>query len=464
MPGTNVLNTPGIMDRSTEFGNMMHHAMGMKSSQMEKDRRKFEGYPTYLQNSMWIQNQTCLELRKLPVGARLAGAAELKEQGNEFFRKKKYASAVECYEAAIGAFRYLRQNDPDWKNKGIKDESIDLIDDIVGEGRAEDEDECRAVRDFATSCYNNLGACFLGRACAGKPELGSSIDEDYKRCVLACTNALELDGRSSKALYRRARARSEPLTATDGDNDSAIADLSEAAAAAPDDKEIRALLTKLKKGRLEAKKKDASALKGLFDKSELYDEKTLAAQMARAEEEKKLNDPAAGKPRTPEMAEKEAREAEAAIAHLREHGRNADADELEKKLAVHRQQLEEYKRLAAEEEVRSTRNDPKNIDFANPTPEQIADAKKHGLDLLDPLIVKELQRMQRQEQQGGEGEDDPDDPDEEEMGARGPPLPARDAGAGSLRYWIFGIMLGVGFYRVWNELNPALVPEPLDEW
>ena len=50
------------------------------------------------------------------------------------------------------------------------------------------------------------------------------------------------------------------------------------------------------------------------------------------------------------------------------------------------------------------------------------------------------------------------------MGARGPPLPARDAGAGSLRYWIFGIMLGVGFYRVWNELNPALVPEPLDEW
>jgi hypothetical protein len=76
------------MDRSTEFGNMMHHAMGMKSHEMEKHRRKFEGYPTYLQNSMWMQNQTCLELRKLPVGARLAGAAELKEQGNEFFRKK----------------------------------------------------------------------------------------------------------------------------------------------------------------------------------------------------------------------------------------------------------------------------------------------------------------------------------------------------------------------------------------
>ena len=73
------------------------------------------------------------------------------------------------------------------------------------------------------------------------------------------------------------------------------------------------------------------------------------------------------------MAEKEAREAEATIAHLRENRRHADADELEKKLAVHRQQLEEYKRLAAEEEVRLTRNDPKNIDFANPTPEQIAD-------------------------------------------------------------------------------------------
>ena len=72
--------------------------------------------------------------------------------------------------------------------------------------------------------------------------------------------------------------------------------------------------------------------------------------------------------------------------------------------------------------------------------------------------------MQRQEQQGGEGEDDADYPDDEEMGARGAPPPARDAGAGSLRYWIFGIMLSVGFYRVWNELNPALGPEPLDEW
>ena len=118
----NVLNSPGLMDPSTEFGSMMQHAMKIKGAQMEQDRKKFELYPMYLQNTMWMQNEECLALRKLPVGERLPGASALKEQGNERFRKKAYAGAVECYEAALGSFRYAKQLDPDWKKKGIKDE------------------------------------------------------------------------------------------------------------------------------------------------------------------------------------------------------------------------------------------------------------------------------------------------------------------------------------------------------
>ena len=397
----------------------MQHAMKIKGHQMEQDRKKFETWPLYLQNTMWTQNEECLELRKLPVSERLAGAAKLKEQGNDFFRKQVFASAIEAYEAAFGAFHYAKQLDPDWKKKGIKDETIVLVDE-----RGDTDDEKKAVNDFLLSCYNNLAACFLGRAAAGTPELGGSIEQDYKLCVQACTHAIEIDPRNSKALYRRARALCEPMTATDEETDAAIRDLTEASAVAPDDKTVRTLLAKLKKSRLAAKKREADAFSGLFAKSELYDEKTLAAQEARAEAERRLNEPSDAA-RTPEDCEREAKEAEAAVEHLKEKGRLEDAAALELKVRAHRQQLDDYKKAAAAEEEKAMRRDPRNIDFANPTAEQIADAKEHGIDLMDPLVVKELMRLQKQRKFGGEDDDEDDDEEgeegegEEEDGATG---------------------------------------------
>ena len=137
----NILNTPGLMDPSTEFGNMMQTAMKMKSAQMDQDRRRFETWPQFLQNSMWERNEKTLALRELPPASRLDGAAALKEEGNEFFRNKKYTSAVEAYEAAVGSFVYAKQLDPDWKKKGIKDETIDLIDE---RGTGEDKERVDA--------------------------------------------------------------------------------------------------------------------------------------------------------------------------------------------------------------------------------------------------------------------------------------------------------------------------------
>ena len=98
----NILNTPGLMDPGTEFGNIMKHAMGIKSAQMEQDRKKWETWPTFLQNSMWERNEEALRLRDLPASERLEGAAKIKEQGNDFFKRQKFSSAVECYEAAVG--------------------------------------------------------------------------------------------------------------------------------------------------------------------------------------------------------------------------------------------------------------------------------------------------------------------------------------------------------------------------
>ena len=236
MADDNVLNDPGLMDPSTEFGSMMQHAMKLKGHQMEADRKRFEAWPSFMQNTLWMRGEP-LELRMLPVAERLARVAGLKERGNELFRKQAYAGAIEQYEAALGSFRYAKQLDPDWKKKGIKDETIELVDERGEAGSPEAEQ----IAALFVSCYCNLAACYLGRAGAGTPEPGSTVETDYKRCAQACGCALEIEPACSKALYRRARALSEPTTATDPDIEAAIRDLGAAAAAAPDDKAVRVL-------------------------------------------------------------------------------------------------------------------------------------------------------------------------------------------------------------------------------
>ena len=397
----NILNTPGLMDPSTEFGNIMKHAMGIKSHQMEQDRKKFETWPTFLQNSMWERNEETLRLRQLPVAERLDGAQALKTKGNEHFKKNKFASAIEFYEAAVGTFRYAKQLDPDWKNKGIKDETIDLLDERGDEGSA-----MRAEIDaFCVSVYNNLAASFLARAVSGRPAPGLTVEGDFKLCVQASTFGIELEP-TPKALYRRARGLCEPMTATDSDVDMAMRDLAEAAALAPEDKAVRALLAKLKRGRAEEKARAKGAMSGVFTKTELYDKKTMDAMASREASEKKANDPEHGKVRTAEDAEKEIIEAEAAVAHLRERGRHDDAKSLEAKIATHRQQLGEYKQAMAQQEEERKRHDPRLINFDAPTAEQIADAKKHGIDLSDPLVKAELKKLQQEKELNGESDDD----------------------------------------------------------
>ena len=112
---------------------------------------------------------------------------------------------------------------------------------------------------------------------------------------------------------------------------------------------------------------------------------------------------AAEKPRTVEDCEREAKDAEAVVAHLREQGKLAEAAQLESKIEEHRKQLEQ----ATAEPKRGERSDPRAINFRNPSEEQLRDAEKHGIDLKDPMVVAELERLQTEEDgedgEGGEG-------------------------------------------------------------
>lgn len=417
----NVLSDPGLMDPSTDFGNMMQTAMKIKGHQMEQDRRKFETYPQFFQNSMWMKGEA-LTLRELPVAERLPGATKLKEAGNELFKQQHFSEAVEQYEQALGSFKWLKQLDDDWKKKGIRDETIEVVDDFG------DDDEARAsVVALMVSCYNNLAACYLGRARAGSKEPGLTVDGDYALCTQACGCALELQPGHAKALYRRACARTEPIAAGATEVDEAIKDLAEAARHAPDDKAVRAMLGKLRGQRRSEKEKDTATFSGLFGRGEIYDKQSLQEserrQKAEAERTRKQE-----KKRTPEDCEREAREAEAVVAHLREQGKHDEANQLEGKIADHRRQLEEFKTTRAGGAGTLSggggrgKRDPRDIDFRNPTEEQLRDAEKHGIDLRDPMVVAELERLQREKL--GEEEEEEDD----ESGGGGPRRNQRESG------------------------------------
>lgn len=127
-----------------------------------------------------------------------------------------------------------------------------------------------------------------GRAGRGRPELGTTIAGDYQLCVAACTAALDLQPSCAKALYRRARALTEPIASGPTETESAIRDLTEAARVSPEDKAVRSLLNKLRKERSEQKNKESSTFSGMFGRGEIYDERSLQEQAARDESEKRL--------------------------------------------------------------------------------------------------------------------------------------------------------------------------------
>jgi len=386
---------PSMMDPSTEFGNMMQTAMKIKGHQMEQDRRHFETWPQFFQNSMWMQGPA-LELRLLPPAERLPGATALKEAGNELFKLKKWGQAIDQYEQALGSFKWAKQLDEDWKKKGIKDDSIEVVEEY-GEGETRE-----AVVALLVSCYNNLAACFLGRARSGSVhEPGCTIEGDCTLCIQACDAAIEAQPGCAKALYRRACARIEPVSSGASAADDAMKDLAEAARQSPEDKAVRTLLAKLRKQRASQQKEAKVTYSGLFGRGEIYDDESMRAQREREEAERAR---ASEKPRTAEDCEREAKDAEAVVAHLREQGKLAEAAQLESKIGEHRKQLDQVLHDEAHNGPRrGERSDPRAINFRNPSEEQLRDAEKHGIDLKDPMVVAELERLQTEAD--GEGGD-----------------------------------------------------------
>jgi tetratricopeptide (TPR) repeat protein len=327
---------------------------------MEHQRRAFDSWPAFYQNTLFMSG-TVLELRELPVEERLPRARALKEEGNERFHEQAFTAAIELYEQAAGAFRYARHTDPDWRQKGIRDEAIEEVSELGSD----------AVLSFVVSCYNNLAAAYLGRAALpgdgpDTPQLSTTTDADYALCVAACTAVLSLDPTAAKALYRRARARVEPASAAEGATEAAMRDLCEAARHSPDDQAVRELLSRLRREKADQRQADSGTFARMFGRGAT---RAPAAGLAAVGSGVGASDGFRSERGDAPAMGVRAVKGQCAVGP---HVGAEDAEGLEHR--ERRRRLGMYRRAEA---ARAKRGTP-YIDFRNPTAEQREDALMRG--------------------------------------------------------------------------------------
>ena len=368
MPDLNALAS----DRSTEFGQMMQHAMGMKNRQVKDDRSLFERKPDFVKNTLFhcMPRKTgpngelgdITEEQKMIMRARESTSFEeridialsLKRAGNELFKAGDFYGANDKYEKAFGCFTHYVSSEPDWRSKGIKDEDLTLV-----EYKTADEVSLARATELQATCVSNISACFFKL-------------KDYAKCTKVATEALNMDPTNVKALYRRALATTIPKKSGAAELDMAIKDLSDARKLDPNDTQVAKMLRKLKGERKSQRAKDRSTFSSMFSRGSIITEDEISA--AKAKEHMLAY----------ARARKQAEEMERMAKACEFRGRTDDAAEL---------RAASQKARAAMRSIGSPAP-PTKVDFSNPSEEMIRDAKKHGLDLTDPMVQRALSAMQ----------------------------------------------------------------------
>mmetsp|Transcript_38952 Transcript_38952/g.122024 ORF Transcript_38952/g.122024 Transcript_38952/m.122024 type:complete len:556 (-) Transcript_38952:63-1730(-) len=376
MDGVNIGGTP--------FNVLMQQAVKMKTARHAVDRRRFDSLPRFAQNSMFGPER--LEVQKTGgFEARLGQATTLKEEGNKIIKAsgRDPGALLDCamkYENALTMFRYIENTNPEWKRSCIDDNDMVHHDFITGENEEEGTAEERALAvKLCLSCYLNLAYVYT--------KMG-----EWNNAIEAADYALELEPRSAKAYYRRAVARHTPVSAGATEMEQAMEDLSRALELAPDDGGIKRAHTNLKREIRRQRKTDKTTFGNLFDRGELYVDEDIDISERAARE-----GGAPGEPEKERPWEEQLAEAEAILKHLEENEEYEKAKEVERVIAEAKERREKGIKAGK----------PKAIDFRNPTPEMIADAKSKGIDLTDPRVVDMLVEMQEEKEAEARGEAPP---------------------------------------------------------
>ncbi|CAE7477477.1 FKBP70 [Symbiodinium natans] len=368
-----------LFSGDNEIGNILQQAVKLKSAQMNEKRKTYETRPFFVQHTLFHgEKEDFKAWRQLPFDEKKVISERLKEEGNDLFKKGSWMDAVEKYEEAASLVHYYWSTDANWRknNRGIDDDVLKLVDDLGGT-----EEDARWQRKHRALCALNLAAC--------KQKL-----DKFDEAIIACDVTLELDPDNVKALYRRAESRIRPTKATAYDHDIAIKDLAKANALDPSNQTVERLLVRLRGERRVQREKDAKTYTGLFDRGQIYDKVAQEARLAKASTKTGGSLLASGatyedlEQRISEISDQDPIEKRIQDAELLRdlYVRNGKEDEA-------RQLNDQIKQ--AKKVVKDNVEQPK-IDWSNPPPELVEDAKKHGLDLTDPVVLQELKRMERE--------------------------------------------------------------------
>ncbi|XP_074530070.1 tetratricopeptide repeat protein 9C [Halichoeres trimaculatus] len=174
-----------------------------------------------------------------PVWASLEEAAQLKTEGNAFYREKNIRSAIGRYHRAL---LVLRAFDPD-AMASLK---------VFGPGLpALTPEQEAALRNTQVDCYNNLAACLLQRE-----------KVDYARVREYSLRVLQWRPGDVKALYRAGVATLEM-----GDAQTAKQYLSQACREQPNDANVRKHLQRAEERLSRELQKEKAMYQGMFSSS-----------------------------------------------------------------------------------------------------------------------------------------------------------------------------------------------------
>ncbi|KAK1948596.1 Peptidyl-prolyl cis-trans isomerase D [Phytophthora citrophthora] len=363
------------MDMSAEnpFADLMTKAVKLKGAQQAQLRTQFDSWPQHFQHSLFMQ-ESVVSVRSKTFPERIAAAEAMKAAGNDHFNSEAFEEAVAEYEKALAVFKYLENKDPGWKKKGIEDTDM-----IVINFQCSDPEDQKRLDILKISCYLNIaGRWTKGFFFQGYYDLLHLFDvvvakfklKEFPVCIRACDDCLELDPNNVKAYYRRAQALITPASSGALEFDRAIADLQRAYAVDSENREVRKLLRELMEQRTRQRALDKETFSGMFNRGHVYDE-TEAAQDAQVDEAARE-----------QKFQQEVEEAEALARGFEAKGKAEYAKEIRDK-------------ISQAQEVRSRRL--KCVDFFNPTPEMIANAKESGIDLTDQNIQQMLHDLQEEE-------------------------------------------------------------------
>lgn len=263
------------------LSSLLSEAARVKDAQNSTLRKVFDSYPEYLQNTL-IADEEALELRQEGWAQRCDKARQWKEEGNRYFRDEQWMEAYNTYTRAVGLFVFLEGDNDLLRQHGIRDEDIVLretvpltpLEEVNRAGLPAADVRPPTSPNMPEEARRLLLALYLNLSAAA-----TSMDR-LDVGLQAANDALRVDPRSAKALFRRARARLGPGSGTT-EHEDALRDLRAAHELEPGDATIRKAFHRLRAKLRSQQTADRRTFGGLFRRGRIVTEDDEAEAASR---------------------------------------------------------------------------------------------------------------------------------------------------------------------------------------